>query len=131
MAHIDGGKIKPSKSLQESLSNMLKGKQEFVLLDEQKITYEKALALSNKHLNQKQVYIIHGGPGTGKTVIAINMLVEMINQNKNAIYVTKNKAPREVYRKKLSDGGYRKVYIDNLFKGSGGFVNSIENNYVV
>lgn len=129
MAHIDGGKIKPSKSLQESLSNMLKGKQEFVLLDEQKITYEKALALSNIHQNQKQVYIIHGGPGTGKTVIAINMLVEMINQNKNAIYVTKNKAPREVYRKKLSDGGYRKVYIDNLFKGSAGFVNSIENNY--
>lgn len=129
MCHIEGGKIKPSKSLQESLSNMLKGKPEFVLLDEQKVTYEKALKLAKENYASKKVYIIHGGPGTGKTVIAINMLVEMINQEKNTIYVTKNIAPREVYRKKLSEGGYRKVYIDNLFKGSGSFIEANEDDF--
>ena len=34
---IDQGRIKPSKSLQDSLSNMLKGNQEFVMIDEQKV----------------------------------------------------------------------------------------------
>ena len=87
MYHIDSGKIKPSKSLQDSLTNMLKGKLEFTLLDEQKVTYEKALAIAKENSARKQVYIIHGGPGTGKTVIAVNMLVELINRDKNTIYV--------------------------------------------
>lgn len=129
MCHIEGGRIKPSKSLQESLTGMLKGNPEFILLDEQKLVYEKALVLAKENFARKKVYIIHGGPGTGKTVIAINMLVEMINQEKNTAYVTKNVAPREVYRKKLSQGGYRKVYIDNLFKGSGVFIDSSEDDF--
>lgn len=129
MYHIDSGKIKPSKSLQDSLTNMLKGKPEFTLLDEQKVTYEKALAIAKENSARKQVYIIHGGPGTGKTVIAVNMLVELINRDKNTIYVTKNSAPREVYQKKLTDGGYKKVYINNLFKGSGVFINANENDF--
>lgn len=65
---------------------------------------------------KEKVYIVHGGPGTGKTVLAINMLVAILNMDQNVMYVTKNSAPREVYRKKLTDGKYRKAYIDNLFK---------------
>lgn len=44
------------------------------------------------------------------------MLVAILNMDQNVMYVTKNSAPREVYRKKLTDGKYRKAYIDNLFK---------------
>lgn len=51
MYHIDSGKIKPSKSLQDSLTNMLKGKPEFTLLDEQKVTYEKAFRRKSKNLS--------------------------------------------------------------------------------
>ena len=45
------------------------------------------------------------------------------------MYVTKNSAPREVYRKKLTDGKYRKAYIDNLFKGSGSFTEAISDDF--
>src|SRR5699024_11480251 len=45
---IERGKIKPSKSLQDSLSSMLKGNEEFVMIDEQKVVFEEALALSKK-----------------------------------------------------------------------------------
>lgn len=126
--HIDHGRIIPSKSLQDSLSSMLKGNQEFTLIDEQKVVYEKALEIV-KNENKKQVYIIHGGPGTGKTVLAINMLVAILNMNKNVMYVTKNSAPREVYRKKLTDGKYRKAYVDNLFKGSGSFTEADKDDF--
>lgn len=45
---IDHGKIKPSKSLADSLAGMLQGNQEFVMVDDQKIVYETALALAGK-----------------------------------------------------------------------------------
>lgn len=108
--HIDQGRIVPSKSLQDSLTAMLKGNQEFTMIDDQKIVYERAIEIVKKKADKKQVYIIHGGPGTGKTVLAINMLVAILNLSKNVMYVTKNSAPRQVYRKKLADGKYRKVY---------------------
>lgn len=126
--HIDQGRIVPSKSLQDSLSSMLKGNNEFTLIDEQKVVFEKALEIA-KNKGRKQVYIIHGGPGTGKTVLAINMLVAILNMNQNVMYVTKNSAPREVYRKKLTEGKYRKAYIDNLFKGSGSFTEAISDDF--
>ncbi len=126
--HIEQGRIVPSKSLQDSLSSMLKGNKEFTLIDEQKVVFERALEIV-RNQNKKKVYIIHGGPGTGKTVLAINMLVAILNMNQNVMYVTKNSAPREVYRKKLSEGKYRKAYIDNLFKGSGAFTEAISDDF--
>lgn len=126
--HIDNGKIVPSKSLQDNLTSMLKGNKEFTLIDEQKVVFEKSLEIV-RNQQKKQVYIIHGGPGTGKTVLAINMLVAILNMDKNVMYVTKNAAPREVYRKKLTDGQYRRAYIDNLFKGSGAFTEAISNDF--
>lgn len=125
---IDNGKIVPSKSLQDNLTSMLKGNKEFTLIDEQKVVFEKSLEIV-RNQQKKQVYIIHGGPGTGKTVLAINMLVAILNMDKNVMYVTKNAAPREVYRKKLTDGQYRRAYIDNLFKGSGAFTEAINNDF--
>lgn len=126
--HIDHGRIVPSKSLQDSLSSMLRGNQEFTLIDDQKVIFERALEIVKKE-EKKKVYIVHGGPGTGKTVLAINMLVAILNMDQNVMYVTKNSAPREVYRKKLIDGKYRKAYIDNLFKGSGSFTEAISDDF--
>ncbi|MDM8203517.1 DUF2075 domain-containing protein [Faecalicoccus acidiformans] len=127
--HIDNGRIIPSKSLQDSLSSMLKGNQEFTLIDEQKVIFEKALEVAKKDTNRKKVYIIHGGPGTGKSVLAINLLVAILNLSQNVMYITKNSAPREVYRKKLTEGKYRKAYVDNLFKGSGSFTESEDDDF--
>lgn len=126
--HIENGRIAPSKSLQDTLSSMLHGNIEFTLIDEQKVIFERALEIV-KNPNRKKVYIIHGGPGTGKTVLAINLLVAILNIDQNVMYVTKNSAPREVYRKKLTDGKYRKAYIDNLFKGSGSFTESMSDDF--
>lgn len=129
---IDNGKIRPSKSLQDSLANMLKGNREFVMIDDQKLVYETALSMARKSYRdgQKRVLIVKGGPGTGKSVLAINLLVNLTNENMVCSYVTKNAAPRNVYATKLS-GDFRKTRINNLFKGSGSFVESAENEFDV
>lgn len=120
---IENGRIRPSKSLQDSLLNMLKGNKEFVMIDDQKVVYETAKSLAQQAIrtNKKQVLIVKGGPGTGKSVLAINLLVELTTKNLVCQYVTKNAAPRNIYAKKLK-GDFRKGHIDNLFKGSGSYI---------
>ncbi|SHN24182.1 DUF2075 domain-containing protein [Gracilibacillus kekensis] len=129
---IEHGRIRPSKSLQDSLANMLKGNEEFIMIDEQKVFYEEAfnLALECVRNNKKQVMVIEGGPGTGKSVLAVNLLVNLINEELVTMYVSKNSAPREVYSSKLK-GTVKKTAIDNLFKGSGSFTSSTLNEFDV
>ncbi|MDL5364601.1 DUF2075 domain-containing protein [Xanthomonas sp. NCPPB 2654] len=69
---------------------------------------------------RKQVVIVKGGPGTGKSVVAVNLLVELTKRGTTTKYVSKNAAPRAVYAQKLA-GHIRKVEIGNLFSGSGNF----------
>jgi len=117
---IDKGKIRPSKSLQNSIASMLKGNKEFVMIDEQKVVYEEILRLSleSQKDNKKRTIIVQGGPGTGKSVIAVNLLAELTARDQMVQYVSKNSAPRDVYSKKLK-GEIRRSSIDNMFKGSG------------
>ena len=117
---VDNGKIKPSKSLQESIAKMLKGNQEFVMLDEQKVVYEEILYASRRTMEdqKKRVIIVQGGPGTGKSVVAVNLLAQLTNEDQFCQYVSKNSAPSCVYQKKLK-GEIRKSSVDNMFKGSG------------
>lgn len=129
MYRIDHGRIKPSKSLADGLASMLKGNQEFILIDDQKLVYETALALTtHSSSSNKNVLIVEGGPGTGKSVVAVNLLVALTKKGLLAQYVTKNAAPRSVYESKLT-GTLRKTVISNLFKGSGAFVDVPENTF--
>lgn len=125
---LDDGKLRPSKSLQKVLKKMLDGSEEFTLIDSQKVVYETALDLAKKSKKdgKKRVMIVEGGPGTGKSVVAINLLVNLNQIKGSAIYVSKNAAPRNVYAKKLR-GSYKTNYISKLFMGSGAFVNSPKN----
>lgn len=133
LCRIDHGKIKPSKKLQDSLYSMLHGNKEFLMIDEQKTTYETALQMASmtKEDGKKRVLIVEGGPGTGKSVLAINLLVDILNDDMITMYVTKNSAPRNVFCEKLIGGDYSKTYIKNLFKSSGTFTQTEENQFDV
>lgn len=123
---INNGKIRPSKKLADVVANILKGKDEFVLLDDQKVVYEQALAFALK--TKKTVIIVEGGPGTGKSVVALNLLIKLIEHRRNAAYVSKNAAPREVYKSRVF-GTMTKSRFDSLFLGSGKFMNAQKEAY--
>jgi len=129
---IEFGKIKPSKSLQDSLANMLEGNTEFILIDEQKVIFEQAVALAraSKKDRKKRVMIIEGGPGTGKSVVAINLMVHLTSvYEMHCRYVTKNSAPRQVYKFYLRKNGVKTSNIDYLFTGSGSFTDTPTDYY--
>lgn len=129
---LHNGRIRPSKELADSLSGMLKGNREFVLIDEQKEVFETAMQMardveSGLSIARPQVLIVEGGPGTGKSVVAINLLVRIIAMQLLAKYVSKNAAPREVYQARLS-GAMTKSRFSSLFVGSGAFVTTPKND---
>ncbi|MEY3295655.1 MAG: hypothetical protein RLZZ451_1703, partial [Pseudomonadota bacterium] len=119
---LESGRIRPSKMLADSVQGLLQGKPEFVLLDTQKLVFETVLAADARAAGRKQVLIVRGGPGTGKSVLAINLLAALLARGRNARYVSKNAAPRAVYEARLT-GTFTKTRISNLFSGSGAFVN--------
>ena len=125
---IDHGKIRPSKSLQNAISSMLKGNKEFIMIDEQKVVYEKILSLSLQCMKdgKKRTIIVEGGPGTGKSVVAINLLAELTNRGQVVQYASKNSAPRLVYAQKLK-GTIKKSSVDNMFKGTGSYTETAKN----
>lgn len=125
---IDNGRIKPSKSLQDAIVGMLESNPEFNLIDDQKVVFEHIMELSRQceRDGKKRVLIATGGPGTGKTVIAMNLLARLTQEGVFVQYCSKNSAPRTVYAKKLK-GHRTKSSIDNMFKGSGAYVDAPRN----
>ena len=129
---IDHGRLRPTKALQDSLASMVKGNKEFMLLDEQAVCFDMCLKTMSQCLKdrKKRTIIIQGGPGTGKSVLAINLLMEYINQSLNVSYVTKNSAPRQAFLNLLTRGNaMRQTEIQQLFRSPFGLSNCNENGY--
>jgi len=121
---LEQSRIRPSRELADTLARLIRGNREFLMIDDQKVTYEAALEVAELgRRNGKQVLIVEGGPGTGKSVVAMNLLVELIQRGHGTQFVTRNRAPREVYKARLK-GTLKRKRIDSLFRGTGGFVGS-------
>lgn len=127
---VDHGKIRPSKSLQDTIASMIKGNQEFVMIDEQKVVYDAIVKISSKYQrgSKKCTVICTGGPGTGKSVIAVQLLATLTKKGQFVQYVSKNSAPRQVYAAKLK-GQTARSSIDNMFKSSGTYTD-VGNNLI-
>jgi hypothetical protein len=115
---IDNGKLKPSKALQDAILPMLEGKEEFSMIDEQLVAYATITKIVKERIRTGNRYtiIVQGGPGTGKSVIAIHTMAKLLHEGYACCYMTKNSAPREVFKLKLVEGHKTKKYISDLLK---------------
>lgn len=97
------GRYKTDKKLMDNVADIIKGKSNYVLLDEQQIVYDKILSevKYNKQHNKKKVIIVKGGPGTGKSVIAINLMADLLREGYTTHYATGSKAFTENLRKAI------------------------------
>ena len=134
---VENGRIRPSVKLVDAVGSLFKGNKFFLLLDEQKVLYETLI--HTPITEQKQVVIIKGGPGTGKSVLSFNLLYGMLKPGKNAVLVAPNASFREVMKKKLQESGMKKssskisdeMVLNNIITGSAGFVDTKSNQYDV
>ena len=101
------------------------------MIDEQQVAYATVLKLVQNTIDkdEKHTIIVQGGPGTGKSVIAINLLAKILNNGFSCSYVTKNGAPRAAFSQSLTKDKHKISYLKSLFKGSGSFYNIKENTF--
>ena len=120
---IEDSRIIPSKYLAKMLAGAIKGNP-FFSYDEAQATSVAQIvetAVDSAKYGGKRTIIIKGGAGTGKSVVAVNALGQLINNKEaghrlNAVYVTANAAPRTLYTQELINDDYRRTVINGLFK---------------
>jgi hypothetical protein len=107
LRRVEESKYRPSKKLMEHVAGVIDGRAEYVLLDEQRVVYDKIMGIVEHgfHKRQKYVIIVRGGPGTGKSVIAINLMAELLRKGYNAHYATGSRAFTETLRNVIGRRG--------------------------
>lgn len=81
-------KFEANRSLNDSIAAVISGNSNYVLLDEQKIAFDTIIKAISSNTPGKKVLIVNGGPGTGKSVIALNILAYALRNNYKANYAT-------------------------------------------
>ena len=117
--------IRPTKNLMNAAANMFRGQDDFVLLGDQLTSCNIILGMVSKAIlnpDQKMALIVKGGPGTGKTVIALKVLAELAAKypERSTYFTTRSKALRNTLKDKLkrvdtkhetgADGLIRDIY---------------------
>jgi len=107
LERVEQSRYRPSKKLMDHVGNVIKGLPAYVLLDEQQVVYEKVMAIARSgfHDRRKRVLVVRGGPGTGKSVIALNLMSDLLLEGVNAHYATGSKAFTETLRKIIGSKG--------------------------
>ena len=137
---IENGKLTVSSSLQKSLREVLHNRDFFAPMDNQVGVFNNLYReITDAYRRRiKKVMIVRGGPGTGKSVLALKLLAKLIGGYTDkydgshvfipTLYVTKTSAPRKTYSKELEKLS-KEVGVKFLFKGASSFVGCERNEY--
>jgi uncharacterized protein len=116
-ADVEQSKYCASKKLLDHIAQLIKGKPEYVLLDEQLVVYDKVVEAANEGIKRKRkvAIVVRGGPGTGKSVIAMNLLGDLSGMGFNAHYVTGSRAFTSTVREIVGTRGATQVRYFNSY----------------
>ncbi|MET8643392.1 DUF2075 domain-containing protein [Streptomyces sp. NPDC004675] len=120
------GKVKPSRQLIALAAQEVREREQFVLLDDQRVAYQTVLTAVRKakQADHKEVVIVTGGPGTGKSVIALSLLGELYRHGMSALHATGSQSFTKTMRKVA---GARKREVQDLFKYFNSFMTAERN----
>lgn len=107
LRRVEESEFRPSKKLMDHVGNVIKGNSEYILLDEQLVVYDKVFTCAKQgfHDKRKTVIIIKGGPGTGKSVIALNLMADLLLNRYNTHYATGSRAFTQTLRSIIGSRG--------------------------
>lgn len=111
--------VRPSRHLLRYAAQELKDRSHFTLLDQQRVAYELVLHAVERarSADRKSVVVVSGGPGSGKSVIALSVLGELARQNRSVMHATGSRSFTQTLRRYAGKGSTR---LKNLF----GYFNS-------
>jgi hypothetical protein len=120
----------PSRQLLAVAAEEVREREQFVLLDEQHLAFNLVLHATEaaRAGDAKSVVIVTGGPGSGKSVIALSLLGELARQGRTAVHATGSRSFTQTLRKVA---GRRSTRTRNLFKYFNSFVDADPNGLEV
>lgn len=120
------GKPGPSRQLMSVAAQEVREREQFVLLDEQQVAYRMVLNAVRKaqQSDHKEIVVVTGGPGTGKSVIALSLLGELYRRGVPALHATGSQSFTKTMRKVA---GTRKREVQALFKYFNSFMTAEKN----
>ena len=104
-----GSRIAPSKQLMALAADEVQHREMFVLLDEQRDAYEyvrHAVAKARRE-NTKTAVVVSGGPGSGKSVIALSLMGELAREGRTVVHATGSQSFTQTLRKVAAKGSPR------------------------
>ncbi|MGH3388601.1 MAG: DNA/RNA helicase domain-containing protein, partial [Actinomadura sp.] len=122
--------IRPSKQLMRLAAAEIRDREQFVLLDEQRVAYELVLHAVRKarRSDAKEIVIVTGGPGSGKSVIALSLLGELNRRGHTVLHATGSRSFTQTMRRHVGKGNRR---VQNLFKYFNSFIDAERNELEV
>lgn len=119
--------IAPSRQLLAVAAAEVQEREQFTLLDEQRIAYEYVLSAVERARTSdtKTVVIVTGGPGSGKSVIALSLLGELARQGRTVLHATGSRSFTQTLRKVA---GRRSPRVQAMFKYFNSFIQSTPND---
>jgi hypothetical protein len=118
----------PSKQLLKHASDEVRQREQFVLLDEQQVAYstvEQAVQLA-KDENTKTAVIVLGGPGSGKSVVALSLLGDLSRAGRRVMHATGSSSFTNTLRKIVV--GSRSTRAQQLFVYFNSFIGEEKNS---
>jgi len=125
--HLLSSRIAPSKQLLAVAAEEVQRREMFVLLDEQRDAYNFVLHAVERarRSNTKTAVIVSGGPGSGKSVIALSLLGELSRQGRSVLHATGSRSFTQTLRKVA---GKRAPRVQKMFQYFNSFATSSPND---
>jgi uncharacterized protein len=120
----------PSRQLLAVAAEEIRQREQFVLLDEQKLAFNLVLHATEaaRAGDTKTVVIVTGGPGSGKSVIALSLLGELARRGRTVVHATGSRSFTQTLRKVAGRGSRR---TQSLFKYFNSFTDAERNGLEV
>jgi len=109
--------VAPSKQLLAVAAEEVQHREQYVLVAEQKLAYSIVLHEVEKAraADLKSVVVVTGGPGSGKSVIALSLLGELARRGRTVLHATGSRSFTQTMRKVA---GKRSPRVQKMFKYS-------------
>lgn len=90
MARVESGRAAPSKKLLEHAASVIAGNPVFTLIDNQRVAFNVVHSLVEKAIEtgKKSAVIVQGGPGTGKSVVAVQLVAALAREQRSVVHCT-------------------------------------------
>ena len=119
LQRVEHAPLRPSRKLMDHVAGMIRGTSAYQLLDDQLVAFDaiSTAARYGRRKHQKCAIIVKGGPGTGKSVVALNLMASLLSEGLNARYATGSRAFTQSLRKAIGPRGAVQFDWTNSYAG--------------